>query len=156
MEWRLFGDFRCERCGNEWPSAHTWIKWNSESNEWKKEWQACKKCQRNNKITSKVYPTYIHPRISSGASRSKKQHLTEYCHKCIELGRDCRYYHPPENPDELDEEDFPDDVSVRSDASNVDDLESDEGDRRTPVPSDEDAIDELLSSKLNDLAVAGP
>ena len=82
-----------------------------------------------------------------------KQHLTEYCQKCKELGRDCRNYVPPEDPDEVDddtEEDIPDGVSVRSDAT-VDDELDDEGDRQTPVPSDEDTAEDFLKGHLQNL-----
>lgn len=84
-----------------------------------------------------------------------KQHLTEYCQKCKELGRDCRNYTPLEDPDEVDDdsEDIPDDVSVRSDAS-VDDELDDEGDRQTPVPSDEDTTEDFLGGHLQNLQLA--
>ena len=103
-----------------------------------------------------VYPTYIRPLLHGGSHYSMKQHLTEYCQKCKELGRDCRNYTPPEDPLEEDDdsvEDIPDDVSVRSDAS-VDDELDDEGDRQTPVPSDEDTTEDFLSQHFGNLQLA--
>lgn len=98
-----------------------------------------------------MYPIRIRPLLHSG-DRNKKEHLTEYCQKCKELGRNCRTYVPPSEPvDDDDEED--DDISVMSDVSDVD--INDVDDIPTPVPSDEETNEEFLSSKLGNLALSG-
>ena len=98
---------------------------------------------------------HIRPLLHSG-DRNKKEHLTQYCQKCNELGQNCRNYIPPSEPanddDNEEEEEEEDDVSVMSDVSDVDTNDVDEV--PTPVPSDEEANEEFLSSKLGNLALS--
>ena len=64
----------------------------------------------------------------------RKPHLEDLCHKCQELGYNCRGY-----PDE------PDHVSVISECSSVSDNSVSEQDLDlTPVPSDSELTEELL------------
>lgn len=154
----MFGDFHCA-CGRKWPSAYAWIEWEPERNNWTKIPQSCKnpECLRD-EDTNKVYPITIRP-LLRGLSHSRKQHLTEYCYKCKKLGRDCRSYDPQMNVhdyEQADDEDCPDDVSVRSDdsdTSSVVDESDDIGNEQTPVPSDEETTDDRLNRYLQNLDI---
>ena len=104
-----------------------------------------------------MYPTHIRPLLHSGDDRNKKEHLTKHCQKCKELGRNCRHYVPPSEPAGDDDDD---NVSVRSDrsTSSVSELDDDDDDmdaRQTPVPSDEEANEEFLTSKIGNLDLSG-
>ena len=149
-------------CEKTWPSANTWIEWKPEFNTWQKYWQSCRKCPKDE--TNKVYPARIRPLLHSGNDHNRKQHLTEHCQKCKQLGSNCRNYVPCPEPDDDDDdgedEDFDDDdVSVisESDASSISGLRDDDldGRSRTPVPSDVEATEEFLSSKLGNLGISG-
>ena len=108
-----------------------------------------------------MYPARIRPLLPSGDDQNKREHLTEYCQKCKELGRNCRRYAPQapleqDDGEEEEEEDCPDDVSVRSDAASISDLDDDDMDaRQTPVPSDEETNEEFLSGKIGNLDPSG-
>ena len=102
-----------------------------------------------------MYPLRIRPLLHSG-DQSKKEHLTQYCQKCKELGRNCRNYVPPSEQAEDDEEEEEvedDDVSVMSGVSDVD--INDVDNVPTPVPSDEETNEEFLSNQLGNLALSG-
>lgn len=145
----MFGDFRC-LCGRHWPSAYTWINWDSNLKKWVKSGQACKakECKKKDDKLNVVSPHSIRPLLWSQGDRPKKEHLTKYCEKCKELGRDCRHYIPPE--EHSDAVDIPDDVSVLSDSSSTDDAEEYRDDL-TPVPSDEETTDDRLNRFLSSL-----
>ena len=126
-------------------------------NVWEKGWQGCDNEGCRGIPTNMVQPIHMRPLLYGGAHHPMKPHLTDHCQKCKELGRDCRNYTPPEDPDGADDDseegDIPDDVSVRSDASADDELDN-ESDRQTPVPSDEDTTEDFLDGHLQNLQLA--
>lgn len=84
-----------------------------------------------------------------GGGPNQGHHESSKCQRCIEIGGDCRNYIAPKD------DEIPDDVSVISVASSVsgeDGSSALDGDR-TPVGSDTEDLDELLSEQLKDLSL---
>ena len=130
---RMFGEFQCS-CGNKWSSGYAWMEWNKWGKKWVDSWQKCRRCEKE------VYPSNVRPLLYSGGNASQKPHDSANCEMCQKHG-DCRKLQSPEVED--------DDASIISDAS---DLSEDQNlSDETPVNSDEEAIDDLLNSKLKGL-----
>ena len=139
---RMFGEFHCP-CGNTWSSGYAWMEWNQMRKKWVDSWQKCRRCDRE------VYPTSLRPLRYTGGNASQKPHDSANCEMCQKYG-DCRNLRTQEVDHE--EDDWDDSASVRSEASSISDLSEDQNlSDGTPVNSDEEAIDDLLSSKLKDL-----
>ena len=138
----MFGDFNCS-CGRHWSSGYTWIEWDETENKWVEIGQQCRDCKKM------VYPTNVRPLRYTGGNASQKPHDSAACGMCQKVG-DCRNL----KSSEVEEGDWDDSASVRSEASSVGDLSEDQNlsdGRITPVNLDKEAIDDLLSSKLEDL-----
>ena len=136
----MFGDFNCS-CGRHWSSGYTWIEWDETENEWVDNWQKCRDCRKE------VYPSNVRPLRYTGGNTSQKPHDSAACAMCRKHG-DCRNL----KSSEVEEGEWDDSTSVRSEASSISDLSEDQNlSDGTPVNSDEEAIDDLLSSKLKDL-----
>lgn len=137
----MFGDFNCSTCGRQWFSGYTWIEWDETENKWVENWQQCRGCGRE------VYPSNVRPLRYTGGNASQKPHDSAACEMCQKHG-DCRNL----RSSEVEEGEWDDSTSVRSEASSISDLSEDQNlSDGTPVNSDEEAIDELLSSKLKGL-----
>lgn len=133
----MFGEFYC-LCGNTWSSGYAWIEWDKGAKKWVENWQRCRRCNRE------IYPATLQPLKYTGGNASQKPHDSANCEMCQKHG-DCRNL----RISEVDEEEWDDSASVRSEASSVSDLSEDQNlSDGTPVNSDEEAIDVLLSSKL--------
>ena len=138
----MFGDFNCS-CGRHWSSGYTWIEWDETENKWVEDWQQCRDCGEE------VYPTNVRPLRYTGGNASQKPHDSAACEMCQKVG-DCRNL----KSSEVEEGEWDDSTSVRSEASSVGDLSEDQNlsdGRMTPVNLDKETIDDLLSSKLEDL-----
>ena len=134
----MFGDFNCS-CGRHWSSGYTWIEWDETKNKWIEKWQQCRDCGRE------VYPFGVRPLLYTGASQ--KPHDSAACEMCQKHG-DCRSI----KSSEVEEGEWDDSTSIRSEASDLSDLSEDQNlSNGTPVNSDKEAIDDLLSSKLKGL-----
>ncbi len=139
---RKFGTYDC-KCGNHWASGNTWVG----------KWQKCKQCQ------AEVFPAKIQPLRRGGGPTRNKPHESALCQKCIELGSNCREYIPP--PSASGDMDFPDDVSIMSEASTIsnsswaaDDQQLSDGEV-TPVASDnEDETEHILLDKMKNLSLS--
>jgi hypothetical protein len=71
---RVFGSFKCFKCGKDWQSASTWTD----------IWQKCKRCK------SSCY-SYEQMALKLGIhdpDEEPKRHLSQHCQKCL-LGRLC-------------------------------------------------------------------
>ena len=138
----MFGDFHCS-CGRHWSSGYAWIEWNKRKKTWDEYWQKCRGCG------NKVYPSNIRPLLHSGGNASQKPHDSAACEMCKKYG-DCRNL--PSMGVEGGEWD--DDISVISESSSISDV-SDYTDQNlsdgTPVNSDDESRDELLSRHLKKL-----
>ena len=134
----MFGDFHCS-CGRQWSSAYAYTEWDKATYKWVEYWQKCQGCG------ARVYPSNIQPLQYTGGNASP--HDSAACAMCQKLG-DCRNL----KSSEVEEGEWDDSASVRSQASSISDLSEDQYlSDGTPVNSDEEAIDDLLSSKLKDL-----
>ena len=136
----MFGEFHCS-CGNGWSSGYAWIEWDEVTNKWVENWQKCRHCNKE------VYPSTLQPLRKTGGNASQKPHDSANCETCQKYG-DCRSL----GTAGAEEGEWDDSVSIRSEASSISDVS---GDRNlsdgTPVNSDEEAIDDLLSDKLKGL-----
>ena len=136
----MFGEFSCS-CGNSWRSSYTWIEWDEVANEWAENWQKCRWCKK------KLYPTTLQSLRHTSGNASQKPHDSTNCGTCQKYG-DCRILSTSEN----EEGEWDDNTSIRSEASSISDLSEDQNlSDGTPVNSDEEAFDDLLSSKLKNL-----
>ena len=142
----MFGDFECSACGRHWSSGYTWIEWDETKNKWAEYWQQCRDCGKV------VYPSSIWPLRYTGGFASQKPHDSMVCEMCHKIG-DCRNL----GMSQTEEEDWDDSVSIRSEvySSGISALTGDQNliIDGTPVNSDEEAIDDLLSGKLKDLCI---
>ena len=134
----MFGEFKCS-CENKWSSGYAWMEWDKCAKKWVDCWQKCKirNCGR------KVYPFNVRPLRYSGGNASQKPHDSVNCEMCQKHGGDCRKLQSSEVED--------DDASIISEASNLSEDQNLSDRDETPVNSDEEAIDDLLSSKLKGL-----
>ena len=139
----MFGDFNCSTCGRQWSSGYTWIEWDETENKWVENWQQCRSCRRN------IYPSSVWPLRYTGGNASQKPHDSATCEMCQKLG-ECRNLWSSE----LEKGQCNDSTSIRSAASSISNLSEDQNlSDGTPVNSDEEVIDDLLSSKLKGLHV---
>ena len=139
---RYYGKFSCSSlCGNDWSSGYAWVEWDYESKELKALGQECRRCKRN------IYPSNIRPLRYTPQRTSQKPHDTEACEMCKKHGRDCRTL--AEGSAGGDDDD--DATSVFSEGSSV--TTEEDRDNLTPVPSDEEDLDELLSRRVGNLRV---
>ena len=138
---RMFGEFHCS-CGRQWSSGYAWIEWDEAAKKWVENWQQCRACKKE------VYPTSVRPLRYTGGNVSQKPHDSEACEMCRKHG-DCRNIAAKSG---VEEAEWDDDISVRSEASSISDVSEDcnlsDG---TPVNSDEETVDDLLSSQLKGL-----
>ena len=139
----MFGEFNC-LCGNTWSSGYAWMEWDNWAKKWVNNWQKCRRCRKE------VFPATLQPLKYTGGNASQKPHDSANCEMCQKYG-DCRniIISPAVA---IEEEDWDDSASIRSEASSISDISEDRYlSNGTPVNSDEEAIDDLLSSKLKGL-----
>ena len=137
----MFGDFHCS-CGRQWSSGYTWIEWDEAAKKWVNNWQQCRDCKKE------VYPTSVRPLRYTGGNASQKPHDSEACEMCQKYG-DCRGLGASAG---VEEGEWDDSTSVRSEASSISDVSEDRNlSDGTPVNSDEETVDDLLSSQLKGL-----
>ena len=136
----MFGEFHCS-CGRQWSSGYTWIEWDEAAEKWVENWQQCRDCKKE------VYPTAVRPLRYIGGITAQKPHDSKACAMCRKYG-DCRSL----GKSRVGEGKWDDSVSVRSEASSISDVSEDCNlSDRTPVNSDEETVDDLLSSQLKGL-----
>ena len=131
----MFGEFQCS-CENKWSSGYAWMEWDNWAKKWVDRWQKCRSCGRE------VYPFNVRPLRYSGGNALQKPHDSANCEMCQKHG-DCRKLQSSEVED--------DDASIISEASDLSEDQNLSDHDETPVNSDEEAIDDLLSSKLKGL-----
>ena len=137
----MFGDFHCS-CGRQWSSGYAYTDWDKVSYKWVEYWQQCRFCR------TKVYPSNTRPLRYTSGNASQKPHDSAACAMCRKYG-DCRNL----RSSEVEEGEWDDSTSIRSEASSISDLSEDQNlSDGTPVNSDDEAaINDMLSSKLKDL-----
>ena len=74
---RFYGHFRCENCGHEWRSGHTWQGYRQE----------CRKCELKN------WPEKVYHLEQSAGLISAEPHREDLCEKCQRLGHNCQETH---------------------------------------------------------------
>ena len=74
---RFYGQFRCEDCGHEWHSGHTWEGYRQE----------CNKCYLKN------WPEEVYHLEQSAGPISEEPHREDLCEKCQMLGYNCQETH---------------------------------------------------------------
>ena len=74
---RFYGHFRCENCGHEWRSGHTWQGYRQE----------CRKCELKN------WPEKVYHLEQSAGLISEEPHREDLCEKCQSLGHNCQETH---------------------------------------------------------------
>ena len=95
-----------------------------------------------------ILPASLRPLLPSRSGPRGPPHREDLCEMCKSLGRNCRDYKPTDHHDDDD------DQSVRSFGSFTTDRSGGGGDDITPTASDdEDAISEMLATKINKLGL---
>ena len=136
----MFGEFECS-CGNTWSSGYAWIEWDNQAKKWEENWQRCRRCDKE------VHPTILEPLKYTGGNALQKPHDSANCEMCQKYG-DCRN----RKASEAEEGVWDDSASVRSEVSSISDLGEDQNlSEGTPVNSDDETTEELLSSKIKNL-----
>lgn len=136
----MFGEFHCS-CGKEWSSGYAWTEWNKRLNKWVDNWQRCRDCKK------KVYPSSLQPLRYTEGSSKQKPHDRGACGMCQKHG-DCRNLHTTG----VEQDEWDDDVSIRSESSSISGISDDQNlSDGTPVNSDEETVDDYLSSHLKQL-----
>ena len=140
----MFGDFNCS-CGRHWTSGYAWIEWDEVKEDWVELRQECRDCRRD--CRRDVVPTSLRPLRYTGSNASQKPHDSAACGMCQKYG-DCRTL----RSSEVEEGEWDDSVSIRSEASSISDVSDDRNlSDGTPVNSDEESTDAFLSSQLKGL-----
>ena len=139
---RYFGRFQCSECNNEWPSGYTWLEWDEDTKTLNAVGQDCLKCSYG----VDIYPYIVRPLQYSGERPSQKPHDTSACGMCKKLGGDCRKL-----AESNVAEDDNDTTSVFSEGSS---FATEDREDPTPVPSDEEGLDEHLSQQVRNLKVS--
>ena len=141
---RYYGKFLC-KCGNNWSSGCAWVEWDYESKELKALGQECRlvHCRRNN------YPSIIRPLRYTQQGTSQMPHDITACEMCKKHGKDCRTLAEEGSADSDDDDDGA--TCVFSEGPSV--TTEEDRDDLTPVPSDEEDLDEQLSRRVGNLRI---